>query len=190
MEWPDFYVGFWDWADSTIRTRIFSLEDIGTGEEIVEVVCNLFDSKLQVQLIRKAMRLGAEFTKEDLLALYDELTDEVFQELADYCGVDIDEIEETDSQQFWEDEALSNARMDAMAKSARKPGFFGWLAALGSVFGGSSGKSGDNGRCNGNCAACPPHYGYRYGRWYYGHGHQYGCQRGGNGGASGKCSRD
>lgn len=44
--------------------------------------------------------------------------------------------------------------------------------------------------CDGNCANCPPHYGYRYGRWYYGHGHQYGCERGGNGGASGKTDRD
>ena len=49
-----------------------------------------------------------------------------------------------------------------------------------------------NGRCDGDCdcANCPPHYGYRYGRWYYGHGHRYGRQRGGNGGASGKCYRD
>ena len=37
-----------------------------------------------------------------------------------------------------------------------------------------------NGHCNGDCANCPPHYGYRYGRWYYGHGHQYGCEFGGN----------
>ena len=44
--------------------------------------------------------------------------------------------------------------------------------------------------CNGDCANCPPHYGYRYGRWYYGHGHQGGCERGGNGGASGKTYRD
>lgn len=29
-------------------------------------------------------------------------------------------------------------------------------------------------------ANCPPHYGYRYGRWYYGKGHQYGCEFGGN----------
>ena len=40
-------------------------------------------------------------------------------------------------------------------------------------------------RCDGNCAVCPSHYGYRYGRWYYGKGHQRGCERGGNGGASG-----
>ena len=37
-----------------------------------------------------------------------------------------------------------------------------------------------NGRCNGDCAHCPPHYGYRYGRWYYGHDHSYGCEFGGN----------
>ena len=39
-------------------------------------------------------------------------------------------------------------------------------------------------RCNGDCNNCPSHYGYCYGRWYYGHGHQHGCERGGNGGAS------
>lgn len=48
----------------------------------------------------------------------------------------------------------------------------------------------DDGHCDGDCANCPPHYGYRYGRWYYGHGHRYGCQRGGNGGAKGWTSRD
>ena len=37
-----------------------------------------------------------------------------------------------------------------------------------------------SGKCDGNCANCPPHYGYRYGRWYYGHGHSEGCVRGGN----------
>jgi len=36
------------------------------------------------------------------------------------------------------------------------------------------------GRCDGNCAQCPPHYGYRYGRWYYGHDHIHGCEFGGN----------
>ena len=48
----------------------------------------------------------------------------------------------------------------------------------------------DSSYCNGDCAHCPPHYGYRYGRWYYGHGHQHGCQRGGNGGASGSTYRN
>lgn len=37
-----------------------------------------------------------------------------------------------------------------------------------------------NGKCDGDCANCPPHYGYRYGRWYYGHSHTEGCEFGGN----------
>ena len=53
-----------------------------------------------------------------------------------------------------------------------------------------SGGHGDSGKCNGDCDNCPAHYGYRYGRWYYGHGHQHGCERGGNGGASGRTYRD
>ena len=32
-----------------------------------------------------------------------------------------------------------------------------------------------------------PHYGYRYGRWYYGDGHRYGCQ---NGNGHDGCYRD
>lgn len=35
-------------------------------------------------------------------------------------------------------------------------------------------------RCDGDCANCPAHYGYRYGRWYYGHSHTEGCEFGGN----------
>lgn len=37
-----------------------------------------------------------------------------------------------------------------------------------------------NGKCDGDCANCPPHYGYRYGGWYYGHSHTEGCEFGGN----------
>ena len=40
-----------------------------------------------------------------------------------------------------------------------------------------------NGKCDGDCKHCPPHYGYRYGKWYYGHDHAWGCEFGGN-----KCS--
>ena len=35
-------------------------------------------------------------------------------------------------------------------------------------------------RCDGDCENCPPHYGYRHGRWYYGHSHTEGCTFGGN----------
>lgn len=67
---------------------------------------------------------------------------------------------------------------------APKLGFFGTLLA---VIAGASAASNrgqrHNGRCNGDCAHCPPHYGYRYGRWYYGHDHVHGCEFGGNKGS-------
>ena len=63
----------------------------------------------------------------------------------------------------------------------KKVGLFTALAALaaGSALAGR-GKKKHDGHCDGDCANCPPHYGYRYGRWYYGKGHQYGCEFGGN----------
>ena len=64
--------------------------------------------------------------------------------------------------------------------------FVGVMSALG---GQSSGKKKGT-HCDRDCDNCPPHYGYRYGRWYYGHGHQHGCQKGGNGGAKGITYRD
>ena len=49
-----------------------------------------------------------------------------------------------------------------------KSGLLGTLfgGILGALFDSSSGSGGKNDS---------PHYGYRYGRWYYGHGHTYGC---------------
>ena len=47
-------------------------------------------------------------------------------------------------------------------------------------------KEKHSGRCDGDCANCPPHYGYRHGRWYYGHDHVEGCVFGGNKGSGRK----
>ena len=50
----------------------------------------------------------------------------------------------------------------------------------------SSSKKKHSGHCDGDCANCPPHYGYRHGRWYYGHSHTEGCTFGGNKGDGGR----
>lgn len=70
----------------------------------------------------------------------------------------------------------------------KKPGLFSSIL-MGMALAGSH-KPKSTGRCKGDCAHCPPHYGYRYGRWYYGHGHTHGCEFCGNGGCSGKCNMD
>ena len=78
-----------------------------------------------------------------------------------------------------------------MTKKKTRTGLLGLLVALGSSSRKKkSAKKASTGKCDGNCAKCPAHYGYRYGRRYYGHAHQYGCERGGNGGRTGKCYRD
>ena len=61
-----------------------------------------------------------------------------------------------------------------------KPGFFTLLAVVLTGAGLADRTRSRERRCNGDCANCPPHYGYRHGRWYYGKGHQYGCEFGGN----------
>ena len=279
MLWSDFYDGFWDWSDSTKRTRISSLENIGSGEEIVEVIYEIEDPKVRSQLIRKAMKMGATFTSEDFMNLDGELTDELYEELGKYTGYDhndpyFDEdnmdwddfygaysewdetillrrvkklkdfgpseevadaianmpnsetdellykkalasgvkftIEELELMGQWGDAlneltetSLSDEAIDqfvenveaiadeyeAVQKTQRRVGFWGTVIGLLSGISGSA-RPHDNGRCNGDCSSCPAHYGYRYGRWYYGHGHQHGCERGGNGGATGKTYRD
>lgn len=70
----------------------------------------------------------------------------------------------------------------------KKPGLFSSIL-MGMALAGSP-KPKNTGKCTGDCAHCPPHYGYRYGRWYYGHGHTHGCEFCGNGGCSGKCNID
>lgn len=114
--------------------------------------------------------------------------------------VEEDEEYEDEEEEDFEDEDDFESPSGTPPK--QKLGFWGALGALlssssseshsssSSSVWSSSPKKKDTGRCDGDCDNCPAHYGYRYGRWYYGHGHQHGCQRGGNGGASGKCYKD
>lgn len=67
----------------------------------------------------------------------------------------------------------------------KRPGFFATLFVViaGVSMAGDSKQKKHNGRYNDDGANCPPHYCYRYGRWYYGHDHVHGCQFGGNRGS-------
>lgn len=279
MFWDDFYDRYCDWSESTLKTRISSLEDIGNGEDVVDVVLNITDEKVKVQLIRKAMKLGVVFSHDDFMNLDGELPDEVYTEVASYSGFsadnpyfdeydfdwddfyancadlpedmllrcilrirkfgDSDEVVEailslslpaddklydralscgvkfTQEQLelmgrediFFTDELnefnnLTDEHINNFAEqvsrvekkvaqkidrinnpSKRKSGVgkaIAWGVAIGILKGLFGGKKKHNRRCNGDCASCPPHYGYRYGRWYYGHSHSSGCEFGGN----------
>ncbi|MBQ2734562.1 MAG: hypothetical protein IJF33_01885 [Clostridia bacterium] len=285
MTWDDFYDRFFDWSESTVKTKISSLEDIGNGEDVVDVCLNLGDEKIKAQLIRKSMKLGVKFTHDDFMNLDGEIPEALFEEVARYagfsaenpffnendfdwddfyascadlpedmvsrciprikkfgdsdevtdavlslsypaddalyeravaCGVNFTEeqLEEMGRQEvsFVEDikafNDISEEQMDEFSEQVRmveeqvdeyieqtknpkkRRASVGKAIGLGAFFGMLSGlfgtKKKHRGHCNGDCANCPSHYGYRYGRWYYGHGHNYGCEFGGNKGGGGK----
>ena len=142
------------------------------------------------------MRNSAErMTAEDMEYLYGEIDDEVIIEICKQQNIllpeDLREVEEYEGEEDEEaEEALHEEDIyidDIVPESpAPKLGFFGTLAAI--LAGASAGISfhqgrKHNGRCNGDCANCPSHYVYRYGRWYYGYEHVHGCEFGGNKGS-------
>ena len=136
----------------------------GTNEEVAQILENIYDEAGGDALYQRAVKSGIHFTQEQL------------------------EILGRAEEEYDSPEPESHPSGS---------GCLGALFGIGLLFDHSGNHietdrstKKDNGRCNGNCANCPPHYGYRYGRWYFGHGHQHGCQRGGNGGATGKCRRD
>lgn len=95
-----------------------------------------------------------------------------------------EEIEENEPEEYIEEEPI-----EEIVPPQRKPrgGFLSMLFAglAGASEGISEAQNRHNSRCNGDCVHCPPHYGYRYGRWYYGHDHSHGCEFGGNKGSGG-----
>lgn len=261
ISWYDFIDRYSEWSESTLRTRISELYEIGSGDEVVDVILDFPTEQLKGQLIRRAIRHKVIFTHDDFENLDGELSDADYRALAAYTGFDADCPYIDDDDLTWDDfynnfgewssrdvmrridlltelgsadeivevllgmpdsdceDALYQKAVKSGVRFTRdqrieldwltgeyedddawtvpeepqKPkhiGFFDALAALFSVFPGEKKHPHDNGKCNGNCDACPAHFGYRHGCWYYGHGHQWGCERGRNGGASGKCSRD
>lgn len=260
MLWADFYDYMWNWADSTIKTRISALETIGTGDEIVDAMYFIDSEKIRAQLLRKAMKLGAVFSAENFGELTEIFSGDLCVQLAQYTSFDLDYPYFDENNLSWEDfyEYYSELDDEKLIRCVEKLNKFGssnevseaiqsmpslkltellyqkavsagvkftqdeleslgkWeptydtaqsthhtnhsgsgfgaglFAFLGGLINGLSTGSSDGHahRCNGDCASCPAHYGYRYGRWYYGHGHTSGCERGGNGGTTGRTHRD
>jgi len=217
ITWDDYYSRFWDLAPSTQRSYSYKLADFGPADEVFEVLNEfaLEDDSFATRFTAKALDAGVRFTPDQVLEmtilveqavlsrmaesasgkfskaqleeLYGLIDDSSYNIIARKANVDIfeDDFEEDpeDTYELEEYESEEPVR--------KRPGFWTTLFAVFGAFNADSNHQKKvNGRCDGDCANCPAHYGYRYGRWYYGHGHQRGCQRGGNGGASGRTYRD
>ena len=209
MDWNTYYEKFYDWATSTQISRMSSLTSFGASSEVAEVAQEYMDEKAASRLIKKAVAYGVQFTPEeiydlsgccnasamnDLLKasncaftreqledLWGSADDKVLELVAKRNLVtpfEDDEVEDTDA----EDEAY----LEESTPDEPKLGFFSKLGlALGIASLLDNKKQPHSGRYNVDCAHCPPHYGYRYGRWYYGHDHTHSCEFGGNKGGGG-----
>lgn len=111
-----------------------------------------------------ALTVNGEFTAEQAEEIYYILPSEKYQKVARKLKLELHEEDYAEEPQ------------------APKIGFFtGLLLGLGAAsLIGKKKPHKHNGHCDGDCANCPPHYGYRYGRWCYGHHHTHGCEFGGN----------
>lgn len=161
-----------------------------SGSDLIEFLC-INDKELATAALRNS---AARLTSEDIEYLYGEVEDDV---LIDICTQyklplpeDLRPEEEEEEFEEIEDSPLEEVDIyinDYAEPPTKKPGFFATLfaAIAGAEALSHSSRPKHNGRCNGDCANCPPHYGYRYGRWYYGHDHVHGCEFGGNKGSGG-----
>lgn len=166
-----------------------------SGSDLLEFAC-INDKELATAAVRNS---AGRLTAEDMEYLYGEIDDEVIIEICKQQNIvlpeDLREEEEFEEYEEEEPEEIieepleeEDIYIDDFVPEPPTPklGFFGTLAAI--FAGASAGVSSaqgrrHHGRCNGDCANCPPHYGYRYGRWYYGHDHVHGCEFGGNKGS-------
>jgi len=138
------------------------------AEEVIEWCCIGIADHL---IVKMALTTDGKFDDSQVKELYDRLPEEEYIKVAKKHKLDIHEetvyeiiIQEdppTPKLGFWSTLFAVVAGADAISNHGKK----------------------HSGRCNGDCAHCPPHYGYRYGRWYYGHDHVHGCEFGGNRGS-------
>ena len=203
MTWDDYYGGFYEWSPSTQKSYTYRLSDYGSADEIWEVAQELAfqDAAFAAKFLEKALAAGVRFAPKQVLQMVGTVKESVLSKIAEQTDVPFDREQLEEIYMMIDDASFQRisrrAKIDVfndepavyeqpeqvqyILTKKKKVGIFTALTAFaaGSALAGR-GKKKNNRHCDGDCANCPPHYGYRYGRWYYGTGHQYGCEFGGN----------
>ena len=133
--------------DATVRLLIeesCAVPGTWSGAQIIEVYDNGCDDELLKKMLKNS---DVRFTEAEITTLCDfGVGEKLIKKICRQSGVPYGTVED-DAQGFsW------GTLRDELWEERRTPQ-----------------KKRDNGRCDGDCAHCPPHYGYRYGRWFYGH---------------------
>lgn len=216
LTWEEYYDGFYDWAESTRRRYAQALDTFGPADEVAEVAAELAwdDERFAVRFVQRALDAGVRFSPEQVVDLSDTMDGATLGRMAEtadgrFDAEQLDELlylvddatferishrsgaEGPDCEIWAQDEPApaENSAVPAGPAPRRSRRLFAMLLGLlaGPGPDGGAHRAQAGAHCDGDCENCPPHYGYRYGRWYYGHGHTHGCERGGN--ANGRCPR-
>lgn len=163
IDWETFCY-LYDYFNGDILMYLISnLEDIGDSSEVSSIIMDMPTRKdanlLAARVIAKKKKLD-RFDLEAIRYNIDDYYWEILAKISNYVVYEEPEVQEeivTYEPSFWD--------------------LFVGYKVVESIF---SHKKKKSDKCDGDCANCPDHYGYRYGRWYYGKGHNHGCERGGN----------
>lgn len=124
--------------------------DVGvrfTPEQVLEMAINI-----EKPILSRAAELSSiPFQKEDLEEIYMLIDDKSFERISARSWTDIFADEEAEDPEAFDDE-------ETILPPARSLGLLTTLLAAFAFSG--SGRKRDSGRCDGDCAHCPPHYGY------------------------------
>ena len=84
MTWEEYYDKFYDWAESTQIKKLSSVEELGTAEEVADVMLSLaFDhEEIANRIARKAIKQGLIFKAEDIVNLTNSIDPELQEKLA------------------------------------------------------------------------------------------------------------
>lgn len=191
FDWDEFIAECGELPEEMLLRCIPRIRRFGDSDEVTEAILSLSPPADKL-LYERARAAGVKFTEEQREELGFE--DAFFvKELKEFASLGDDEIESLASQvraatEYAEERAERARHPKKPRLTARRALRIG--ALIGIFKGLFSGRKRHGGKCDGDCEHCPAHYGYRYGRWYYGHGHQAQCEFGGNGGRTGKTYRD
>ena len=88
MEWNGFYNSYSRMTDVDLRGAVISLDDIGSGEEVTDVLTDINNAEIRLRLFDKAVELGAIFTEGNFVLLNGEIPSALLVNLARYGSVE------------------------------------------------------------------------------------------------------
>lgn len=69
MNWFDLYKKYREMPDAELREGVLSLDDMGRGSEVTEIVTGIQNLEIRMRLMERAIRMGAVFTEADVMKL-------------------------------------------------------------------------------------------------------------------------